>query len=65
MIFTYNVGDLRLAESVSGNDGRLEIYINGSWGTVCDNAFDKIDAVVACRQLGYRFVYLICQLLYT
>ncbi|CAC5424581.1 unnamed protein product [Mytilus coruscus] len=47
-------GDLRLTESVSGNDGRLEIYINGSWGTVCDNGFDNIEAVVACRQLGYR-----------
>ena len=33
--------------------GRLEIYLNNEWGTVCSNSFGVADAEVACRQLGY------------
>ena len=46
-------GDLRLVGSYFSNHGRLEIYYNGVWGTVCDYGFTSIEATVACRQLGY------------
>ena len=45
-------GNLRLVDGTSANRGRLEVYHSSQWGTVCDDRFDRNDAIVACRQLG-------------
>ncbi|XP_076106548.1 galectin-3-binding protein A-like [Mytilus galloprovincialis] len=44
---------IRLVDGSYSSEGRLEIYHNGKWGTVCDDGFNCADAMVACRQLGY------------
>ncbi|XP_069120537.1 scavenger receptor cysteine-rich domain-containing group B protein-like [Argopecten irradians] len=44
---------LRLAGGYSNSSGRLEVYHDGVWGTVCDDDFDSRDVRVACRQLGF------------
>ena len=41
---------------VGGDDelsGRLEVYLNGEWGTVCDDNFDTVDAKIACLSMDY------------
>ena len=44
---------IRLMDGNYINEGRLEVYCNGQWGTVCDDSFRANEAVTACQQLGY------------
>ncbi|XP_035462611.1 neurotrypsin isoform X2 [Scophthalmus maximus] len=45
-------GAARLAGGSSGSNGRLEVYLSGRWGAVCDTHWTDRDASVICRQLG-------------
>ncbi|VDI83621.1 Hypothetical predicted protein [Mytilus galloprovincialis] len=44
---------IRLVGGAGPFEGRVEININGQWGTICDTDFDLADAEVLCRMAGY------------
>ena len=46
-------GMIRLQGGDYSNEGRVEVYCNGQWGTICSTGFSTADANTICRQLGY------------
>ncbi|XP_015199315.2 lysyl oxidase homolog 3B isoform X1 [Lepisosteus oculatus] len=35
------------------NEGRIEVFFKGEWGTICDDDFSLENAQVLCKQLGF------------
>ena len=50
-------GMIRLQGGSYPNQGRVEVYCNGQWGTICDDGFGSTDAQTICKQLGYNYYH--------
>ena len=47
-------GEIRLANGEPQEiSGRVEVCLDGCWGTACGDGWDSNDAITVCRQLGY------------
>ena len=47
--------EVRLVDGTDQTNGRFEICLGGTWGTVCDEEFHNIDARIVCKQLGHPY----------
>ena len=46
-------GDVRVVGGAREMEGRVEVCLNHSYLSVCDDFWDQLEASVVCRQLGY------------
>ena len=51
--YQYRYGDIRLVGGSYQWEGRVEIFISGTWGTITDSEWTNNDAQVVCRKLGH------------
>ena len=46
---------VRLTGGSNNNEGRVDVYYNRVWGTVCDEYWHTSEAKVVCKQLGLPY----------
>lgn len=62
VLFNIYTDTVRLVGGATEYEGRLEVYYNDTWGTVCDDELNAKISTVVCRTLGLPW-YDYCQIL--
>ncbi len=47
---------LRLVGGEGPYEGRVEIFLSNTWGTICDDFFMEYEGAVVCKQLNFTGV---------
>ena len=47
-------GTFRLRDGRSESEGRIEVYYNGTWGSVCAYKWGIVQSAMVCRSLGFQ-----------
>ena len=47
------VSRVRLVNGRNSREGRVELFVRGKWGTICDDNFEIPEAHIVCRMLGF------------
>ena len=48
----YENVQVRLLGGANPTEGRVEVFYNGRWGSVCQDNFGAWEAAVVCKMLG-------------
>lgn len=61
--YPLDIDDIKLVDYIRyreyrPSEGRVELLVDGSWGTVCDNKFNITSATVICRMIGLEWVFI-------
>ena len=51
-MYAFQAGvQVRLVDGPNSGAGRVEVFHNKAWGSICDSKWDDRDATVVCRML--------------
>ena len=46
--------EIRLVNGTTSASGRIELFYQDEWGTVCDDSFDQNAGDMICKALGFE-----------
>ena len=53
MLFFLVEFDIRLIGGSTPHSGQVEVFLQGSWGTLCTNTWTETEADAICHHMGY------------
>lgn len=45
--------DFRLVGGTNNSNGRVEVFYNGTWGTICDDGWTTVNTLIVCKLLNF------------